>query len=180
MQTLQGEIGRPTWLIGDVKRWAGFWQRSSDSRAEHVSMCGKSRTVIRCGSTSVISGALWQACTAAPMHEWYGTSDADRATQKGGGCKTWQEHLLFHNNPNPFTEGMVLFKHPFHLCWIPALRRDGRVERRACKSADSVGAVSTNPDKSDQNKTSTVSLRPEPPTVRVAERRRHRRTEGRW
>lgn len=33
---------------------------------------------------------------------------------------------------------MVLFKHPFHLCWIPALTRDGRVERRASESADNV------------------------------------------
>lgn len=30
---------------------------------------------------------------------------------------------------NPVTERVVLFKHPFHLCRIPALGRDGGVER---------------------------------------------------
>lgn len=30
---------------------------------------------------------------------------------------------------NPRTERVVLFKHPFHLCRIPALGRDGGVER---------------------------------------------------
>lgn len=58
---------------------------------------------------------------------------------------------------------MVLFKHPFHLCWIPALGRDGRVE-----VGESVpGKKSTT--KAIKTKTSTESiLHPELPSVRRA------------
>lgn len=43
----------------------------------------------------------------------------------------WHDkNLPFHNAPNPVTERVVLFKHPFHLCRIPALGRDGGVGER--------------------------------------------------
>lgn len=81
-----------------------------------------------------------------------------------------EPELLFHNNPEPlsfsFTKGMVLFKHPFHLCWLPALGRDGRVEvggERPEKKNPTTKAIKT--------KTSTESIlhHPELPSVRRAE-----------
>lgn len=42
----------------------------------------------------------------------------------------WHDkNVSFRNTLNPVTERVVLFKHPFHLCRIPALGRDGGVER---------------------------------------------------
>lgn len=109
----------------------------------------KSKTLIWCINSAGEPGSgrnmsLWAAghalfyrlCTGlrqypvAGMHfcscvAWCGkknsrrTESRRRKQNRKGGCMTWQEHLLFHNNPEPFTEGMVLLKHPFHLCWIP-------------------------------------------------------------
>lgn len=125
----------------------------------------------------------WRSAVAN-MHfctyvEWYGKTEAERSKPRGG-CMTWQEHLLFHNNPNPFTEGMVLFKHPFHLCWVPALRRDGRVERQASKSADNVGVMSKKP-RQKRSKTKRQQCLPAwSSTVRLAVRWRHCLPEGWW
>lgn len=42
----------------------------------------------------------------------------------------WHDkNVSFRNTLNPVTERVVLFKHPFHLCRIPALGHDGGVER---------------------------------------------------
>lgn len=51
----------------------------------------------------------------------------------------------FHSGPvNVVTERVVLFKHPFHLCRIPALGRDGGVGKG--------GKMSREADESEQNK----------------------------
>lgn len=79
--------------------------------------------------------------------------------------------LLFHNNPEPplfflFTEGMVLFKHPFHLCWIPAFGRDRRVEVGGARPG---GRETKIHNKGDQNK--NVNRISPPPRASVRVRR---------
>lgn len=54
---------------------------------------------------------------------------------------------------------MILFKHPFHFCWLPTLRRDASVVAQTSKRS---GYCRCNGAKiqveKDQNKTSTMSL----------------------